>query len=123
VIFHLALAGEWDGAVARGGPYERSTIGRSLADVGFIHCSFEHQVAATAERFYAGRDDVVLLCIDEQQLDHELRCEDLVGGGEAFPHLYGPLSLDAVVEVRSWPPAAQPPEGSRRSRQGPSGGA
>lgn len=123
MIFHLALADEWHEALASGGPYERSTIGRSLTEQGFIHCSFEHQVAETAERFYAGRDDVVLLCIDEERLEHELRTEDLVGGGEAFPHLYGPLPVDAVVEVRRWSPGAQLPEGTHRSRRGPSGGA
>ena len=101
MILHLALAGEWDEAVARGGPYDRSTIGRSLADEGFIHCSFEHQVAATAERFYAGRDDVVVLHVDPDRLDHEVRVEDLVGSGEAFPHLYGPLPVEAVVAVHS----------------------
>ena len=123
MIFHLALTGEWQEAVDRGGPYERSTIGRSLAEQGFIHCSFEHQVAATAERFYAGRDDVLLLCIDEQRLEHEVRSEDLEGGGETFPHLYGPLPVDAVVEVRPWSPGVRPPEGTRRSRRGPSDGA
>lgn len=100
MIYHLALAGEWDEAVARGGPYERSTIGRSLAEQGFIHCSFEHQVAGTAARFYAGRDDVVVLHIDPGRLEHDVRVEDLLGSGEAFPHLYGPLPVEAVVALR-----------------------
>ena len=91
MIFHLALRDEWREAVDRGGPYERSTLGKSLAEVGFIHCSFAAQVASTAELFYRGRDDVVLLTIDESAL--ELRVED------GFPHIYGPLPLDAVVDV------------------------
>ena len=87
----------------RGVPYERSTIGRSLEQVGFIHCSFEEQVAATFDRFYAGRNDVVLLVIDPSRLAAEVRVEDLTDTGEAFPHLYGPLELDAVIDVRDYP--------------------
>jgi glutathione S-transferase len=98
-IFHLALLDEWDDAVARGGPYERSTIGASLRDVGFIHCSYEHQVPATAERFYGGRSDVVVLRIDADRVASELRDEAADGSAEVFPHLYAPLQLDAVVSV------------------------
>lgn len=105
-VFHLALADEWLEAVQRGGPYERSTIGASLGEVGFIHCSFAEQVGPTRRRFYADRHDVVLLRIDLARLDVEVRVEDLHGTGEAFPHLYGPLGLDAVVEAEPLPPEA-----------------
>jgi glutathione S-transferase len=98
-LFHLAVADEWWAAVDAGGPYRRSTTGRSLDDEGFIHCSFAHQVAATAERHYAGRSDVLVLKIDTTKVAHLLRVEDLTGTGETFPHLYGPLPLDAVVGV------------------------
>ena len=46
-----------------------------------------------AERF-VGRDDLVLLEIDTDRLSAELRWED------GFPHLYGPLELEAVVSAR-----------------------
>jgi glutathione S-transferase len=101
IVHHLALAHEWAEATERGGPYERSTIGRSLDEEGFIHCSFPHQVRATAERYYAGRDDVLLLTVDLTRVDAPVVIEDLAGTGEAFPHLYGPLPIEAVVEVRS----------------------
>ncbi len=93
-IFHLALQAEWDEAVARGGPYERSTIGQSLAEVGFVHCSFDGQVEQTAALFYANRDDVVVLTIDTNRLNADVRVES------GFPHIYGPLPLDAVVDAR-----------------------
>lgn len=92
-IHHLALRAEWDDAVAAGGPYRRSTIGRSLDEEGFIHCSFAEQVDQTAALYYAGRDDVLLLTIETDRLAAEVRVE----GG--FPHIYGELPLDAVVEV------------------------
>lgn len=102
VVHHLALRDEWEEAVASGGPYRRSTIGASLEDVGYIHCCFPHQVAATAARYFAGRDDVVLLTIDVGRLEERLVVESV--GGEQFPHLYGPLALDAVVKVDPYRP-------------------
>lgn len=99
MIVHLALAHEWEAAVASGGPYERSTVGRSLAEEGFIHCCTGDQLAATVQRHLHGRDDVLALVLDPARVDDLLRFEDLHDAGEAFPHLYGPLPLDAVVEV------------------------
>jgi uncharacterized protein (DUF952 family) len=100
MIMHVALRDEWQDAVDRGGPYDRSTIGRSLEEEGFIHCSFPEQVDATLARFYRGRDDVVVLHIVPELTDAELRIEDLDDSGTAFPHLYGPVPVAAVVDVR-----------------------
>lgn len=98
-IYHLALRDEWEAAVAEGGAYRRSTLGKSLADQGFIHCSFESQVESTANLIYRGRDDVLLLTIGTSKLGAEVRVENLDGGTALFPHIYGPLPLDAVVGV------------------------
>jgi uncharacterized protein (DUF952 family) len=95
-LFHLAVAAEWRRAEDEGAPYRRSTIETSLEEAGFIHCSFAHQVQGTADRFYRGRDDIVLLVIDPARVGSEVRVE---GGGEQFPHIYGPLPLDAVIET------------------------
>ncbi|HEX4902126.1 MAG TPA: DUF952 domain-containing protein [Acidimicrobiales bacterium] len=94
-LFHLALAPEWERA-RHAGSYDRSTIDRSLAEEGFIHCSFAEQVQATADRFYRGRGDVVLLRIDPHRLDAPVREEVAPGTGQAFPHVYGPIDLVAV---------------------------
>lgn len=91
MLFHLADAAEWQAAVDAGGPYERSMPGVALADVGFLHCSFADQVEPTRQRWYADRDDLVLLTIDPELLAAEVRVED------GFPHVYGPLDLAAVV--------------------------
>jgi glutathione S-transferase len=96
-LYHLALAEDW-AAAAPSGSYRVSTLGRSLDEVGFIHCSFAHQVQQTFDRFYRGRDDVVLLEIDPSRLGVPVVVEAL-DGDEAFPHLYGPLDVDAVVRV------------------------
>lgn len=102
-VFHLALREEWEVA-RRSGVYDRSTIGRSLAEEGFIHCSFAEQVPGVAARFYAGRTDLVLLTIDPGRCHSVWRVESPAPGvSERFPHLYGPLPVDAVVCRRRVP--------------------
>lgn len=98
-VLHIADASEWH-AAAETGSYERSTRGRSLADVGFIHLSFAWQVARVASFVYADEHKpLVLLRVDPSLLTAPLRIEALEGS-ERFPHLYGPLATAAVVEVR-----------------------
>ena len=101
-IYHLALRAEWDAAVAEGS-YVRSTLGKSLDEVGFIHCSFANQVQTIADLVYAGRDDVVLLEIDPAAVAAAIRVEQTDGANEAFPHIYGPLSHAAVVAAHDVP--------------------
>ena len=92
LIYHLAIADRWEEA-APSGTYRWSTIDRSLAEEGFIHCSYGDQVQDTAARYYGGRDDVLLLTIDPSLVPSEIKVE----GG--FPHIYGPLPTDAVIQV------------------------
>ena len=103
-LFHIALAADWAAAQATG-EYTTSTRGRTLAEEGFIHCSFADQVDATAARFYADVDDAVLLRIDPRRLSSRVEIEDLYGTGEHFPHVYGPIPVTAVVGVQPLRPS------------------
>ena len=93
-LFHLALKGDWEQA-RETGTYQWSTRGMRLVEVGFIHFSWQEQVAKTFERFYADAGDVLLLEIDPTRLSAPLRA-DAIPTGELFPHLYGPLPIEAV---------------------------
>ena len=97
LIYHLALAEDWERDPSS--RYETSTLGHSLADVGFIHCSFREQVQRIADLVYRGRSDVLLLEIDRGRLIADVRVENLEGGSDAYPHIYGELNRDAVVAV------------------------
>ncbi len=102
-LLHLALPDEWEDAVPAGS-YDRSTRGLSLGEVGFVHCAHPHQVEAVAARFYgdllADPDATLLvLHLDPERLDVNVVSEDLEGSGELFPHVYGPVPVDAVVRV------------------------
>ncbi len=103
-LLHLAVAGEWERA-QRTGTYERSTIDTSLEEEGFIHCSFPHQVQGTADRYYRGRDDIVLLRIDPDRVGAEVRVEE-ASDGDGYPHVYGPIPVDAVTSVSPVPMGA-----------------
>jgi glutathione S-transferase len=78
-----------------------STIGRSLDEVGFIHCSFARQLKGVADSFYRGRADVVLLTIDRSKVDAPIREDHVPEANDAYPHIYGPLAVDAVVRAES----------------------
>jgi uncharacterized protein (DUF952 family) len=103
MIFHLVERAEWERAVAAG-----EYAPESLRSDGFIHCSTLAQLVATANAWFRGRRGLVVLCIEESRLDAPLRLERPIGHGdprarEAFPHLYGALKLDAVIEVVAFP--------------------
>ena len=98
-LFHLALARDWAAARAAG-EYTVSTRGRTLVEEGFIHASRADQWAGVRERFYADvTEPLVLLVIDPSRLTAQVREEAVPGLDETFPHIYGPIDLDAVVEV------------------------
>lgn len=98
-LYHLALEPDW-AAAQQAGEYRVSTLGKTLDEQGYIHASYAHQVAATAERFYgAAVEPLVLLVIDPDRLGCQVRAEEAIAGGELFPHIYGPIPLGAVVSA------------------------
>jgi len=103
MIAHIVKRSEWELAVGKG-----TYAAASLRAEGFIHCSTLAQVIDTANRFYRGQDDLVVLCIEESRLNAELKYEPPTmqhdePAGALFPHLYGELNVDAVVQVVALP--------------------
>jgi uncharacterized protein (DUF952 family) len=102
-IYHIAAAADWDQA-RQDGRYTTSTRGRTLAEEGFIHTSTAAQVALVANAFYQGAPDLILLVIDPSLVAEEIRYEHVPGQAQPYPHIYGPLNVDAVVQTRPFPP-------------------
>ena len=98
MIFHITDAATWAASQQRGS-HTGSTRDLDLADEGYIHCSTAQQWRGVVQRFYADDEDLVLLHVDEQLLTSPLVYEQLPGAPEPFPHVYGPINLDAVVNV------------------------
>jgi uncharacterized protein (DUF952 family) len=95
LVHHLVRADEWR---------QRCTTGvdgytpSSFETEGFIHFSTKSQIDGTVARYYSNVADLMVVTVAVERLSAELRYEDLSGNG-LFPHLYGPLNLDAVVDV------------------------
>jgi uncharacterized protein (DUF952 family) len=70
---------------------------------GFIHCSYARQVLRTADRIFRGVTGLVLLEIDPARLTCGIVDENLEGGTELFPHVYGLLTLSAVLALHPFP--------------------
>lgn len=98
MIFHITDTATWADSQHRGF-HTGSTRGVDLAEEGYIHCSTAQQWPGVVERFYRGDADLLLLHIDEQLLSAPLVYEQLPGAPEPFPHVYGPIDLDAVSSV------------------------
>lgn len=94
IIFHVTTAAEWNAAKQKGF-YEAA----SLKEEGFIHCSQEHQVAGILERYFAGKTGLVKLVIDTDKLTSRFVFDWSSSIRDTFPHIYGPLNIDAVIDV------------------------
>lgn len=93
LIYHIVLPEVW--AAFDTGLYRHT----SLADEGFIHCSFEHQLDGVIERYYSGVESVVILEIESDRLMSRMIKEPSTGS-EIYPHIYGPINRDAIVDVK-----------------------
>jgi uncharacterized protein (DUF952 family) len=75
----------------------------TLEQEGFIHCTAEPALLLhVANRFYrAEPGEWLILCIDEKRVAADVRWES--ADGALFPHIYGLLNLDAVVDCIGFP--------------------
>jgi len=94
MIYHVITKALWKQALQQG-YYEAA----SLASEGFIHFS-KKEVNGVLQRYYKNVTGLLLLHVVENKLSAFLKYELSHSVNEEFPHLYGKLNLDAVVDVR-----------------------
>ncbi len=103
LIYHITSPHAWEDAQARGEYHAPS-----LSVEGFIHCSTIAQVLPVAENFYKGQKGLIVLVIDPAQLNSRLQWESPservpspagMAESQKFPHIYGPLNLNAVTKT------------------------
>lgn len=110
MILHITTQRQWNKAQVTGLYYPEH-----FELDGFIHCSSAAQVLNVADSFYRGQADLLLVCIDPKKVEAPLKYEPPVHphGGfdpspsdtiDLYPHIYGPLNLDAVVMVEAFRP-------------------
>ncbi|MEG4092546.1 DUF952 domain-containing protein [Microcoleus sp. Pol12B4] len=99
VIFHITQSQQWEEAKQL-----KSYRGDTLDSEGFIHCSTLPQVVKSANKFFVGKKGLLLLLIDSEKVESEIKYE--LAAGENYPHIYGPLNVDAVLKVVEFEPGA-----------------
>lgn len=94
MIYHISTPGEWDEIKLK-----EFYQPESFASEGFIHCSTLEKIEESANRFFLGKSEIVILCIDEKKVKDEIVYEDLYNSGYEFPHIYGKLNINSVIKV------------------------
>jgi uncharacterized protein (DUF952 family) len=102
MIYHITSRDAWETAQAQG-DYRAA----SLTTEGFIHCSTFEQVLPVAHLYYKGQRGLIALEIEPSLLSPDLKWEPPSGGapppgvsvGDMFPHIYGPINLNAVIRT------------------------
>ncbi len=97
-VYNLCSGDDWREAESRGAYYGSDDDRRD----GFIHLSTAEQVEESAAKHRRGVADLLLLTVDTAKLGVLLKWEPS-RGGQLFPHLYGPLPLEAVSAVHQLP--------------------
>jgi uncharacterized protein (DUF952 family) len=94
LVYKILLPPEW-AAFAADGRFDGSPFD---VESGYIHCSSREQVARTAARYFANEPTLVIVALDTESLGDTVRWEES-SDGDRFPHVYGPLPLDAVAST------------------------
>lgn len=91
-IFHITGKNTWK--AAKNSP---EYLGDTLSTDGFIHCCTFEQIEGVIKKWFEGKENLVLLELDTGALLAPLKYENLEGGEELFPHIYGPINTNAVI--------------------------
>jgi uncharacterized protein (DUF952 family) len=94
LVFKIVPRGEWEAAT---GDYEGSAHDKTD---GFLHFSTAAQLPETLRLYYADAGDLMLVAATAEALGAALRWEHSATRNEDFPHLYGPLTCDAMKWAR-----------------------
>jgi uncharacterized protein (DUF952 family) len=98
VVMHMLPSTRW-----KAQPPHQPYAGDTLSTEGFIHCTAEPAVLVKVAnaRFREQAGDWVILRVDTARVTAPVRWE--LSDGHIFPHIYGPVELEAVVQVLDFP--------------------
>ena len=94
MIYHITTKQDWAIALQKGF-YENA----SLATEGFIHNSTLPQLAGVLHRYYTNQKDLLVLHIEESLLSSPVKYEFAASVNEFFPHIFGPINLNAISKI------------------------
>jgi uncharacterized protein (DUF952 family) len=100
LIYHITTRDSW-AAAQKAGTYRAD----SLVKDGYIHCSSKNQLVTTANNFFLNQHGLMILVIDPERLITVIRWEKGTDDQtQLFPHIYGELNLDAVLQIVAFDP-------------------
>ncbi len=94
VIYHLTTLPEWEEAQDKG-----SYQPPSFQQEGFIHCSTESQLEGVMKKHFQQHENLVKLVIDPARVLQKIQYDKVEGEVNEYPHIYGPLNLEAVTQI------------------------
>jgi uncharacterized protein (DUF952 family) len=101
-ILHAALPQDWSKA-REAGYYDISTRGTSIVEADYVHASTAAQLPGVLDRFYDDVQEVDLLLVDVDKVEHEGASVVWENPHDApdgpYPHVYGVVPVTAVVEA------------------------
>ena len=92
LIYHITSSENW-----KLHQYQDKYLESSLKTVGFIHCSKKDQVVRSFFNYFGEDKHLVLLTINPLKLSSQLKYDPAPKNNELFPHIYGPINMDAIV--------------------------
>jgi uncharacterized protein (DUF952 family) len=101
-LYHITTSAAWNSAGTDSHPQRYTPPG--FAAEGFIHCSTAELLPLAANAYFHGRTDLILLHIDAERVLVPIKYENLAGGKDLYPHIYGPLERAAVLKATPFPP-------------------
>lgn len=95
LLLHVAKKMDWEKSLNEG-KYGQFSLNKD----GFIHCSVvEHLVEVANNNLKQVEEPLVVLCIDTDRLDAKIKWEKRGNKGISFPHVYGLINTESVIEV------------------------
>ena len=91
-IYLLSSQDEYDQAKQTGLLYRDS-----LDKEGFIHASPKSQLNRVANKYYTNVINPLVITLAKDKIEPEVKWEPATGG--LYPHIFGPLNIDAAVET------------------------
>ncbi len=96
ILFHIATQKDMDKALNQ----QKDYTNISLKKDGFIHCStFEQLESVANNNFKNTQEFLVVICLNTDYLNFELKWEENLKNGHIFPHIYGPINHDCIIDT------------------------
>lgn len=95
-VYHILSADVWE--IARNHP---SYAPETLKPEGFIHLCTKDQLPRVLDRHFKNKEGLLALCINPIKLKAALKYETVYEQEGLYPHLFGPINLDAVINVEA----------------------